>query len=346
MARYELDEFEADEIFHALVGRKADLDKRAKDLEEKDGLPEAAQAVRQRIELYMPNGEGKNARPGLLRTFAPQRDIEAETRNERERAEGERAADGSQDLFGGGAETGGGHPAGERVVLDTNTPATETDGAAETPAEKPKRSRKKKGVGVADDAVVVGSSDGPQDAEYEIIDASRRLAAGGAGEGAAVDETSEATAEGTMRDLDTLERLGRDLVNGDATLDREIYNTYAVNVSGLIVRTHPSIDAEALRAQVYEEFAESDENAHHLGYLAIRTAETVRDAMTKPIGRWRDDDETSHDSNLSNVLDGSHSTSSVDALNFGADTSDHSTDHEESDGASAAVSEGAHTEPE
>jgi hypothetical protein len=140
MARYELDELEADEVYHSLMGRKMDLDARAKSLSEKDGLPEAADAVRKRIEIYMPNGEGDAAKPGLLRLFAPQREIE----NERQAARGDetRAADGGQDLFGGGAETGGGVPAGQ------------------TEPAKPKRTRGRK-KGEPDIAPAPVSSDAP-----------------------------------------------------------------------------------------------------------------------------------------------------------------------------------------
>lgn len=132
MAHYDLDELEADEIFHALVGRKGDLDSRVKSLGEKDGLPEAAEAVRKRIELYMPSGDGDTKRVGLIRLFAPQRDLEAERENAR--AEEARDANGGQDLFGGGAETGGGTPAGGKGKAKRGKGAT-TESADTAPRQ-------------------------------------------------------------------------------------------------------------------------------------------------------------------------------------------------------------------
>lgn len=106
MASYELNDLEADEVFHALVERKSTLEKRVKSLGEQDGLPEAAEAVRKRISLYMPTGqEGDDYRPGLVRLFAPQRELDAE--RDEQRKDEERDPNGQQDIFGGGAETGG-----------------------------------------------------------------------------------------------------------------------------------------------------------------------------------------------------------------------------------------------
>lgn len=107
MGKYRLDDMEADEVYHALCDRKELLEKRKKDLLEKDGLAEASEAVDVRLRLYITDGDSV----GLIRLFAPQRDAFAQRERERQK----RDANGGADLFGGGVETGGGHPAGETV---------------------------------------------------------------------------------------------------------------------------------------------------------------------------------------------------------------------------------------
>lgn len=105
MGRFTLEELECDEIHAALVERRADLNKRKTKLIE-DGLPEAADGIDKRLRLYdQHDGPDGKARAGLVRMFAPQRDIESEAEQAR-RGEG-RNPDGQQDIFGGGAETGG-----------------------------------------------------------------------------------------------------------------------------------------------------------------------------------------------------------------------------------------------
>lgn len=105
MGRFTLEELECDEIHAALVERRADLAKRAEKLIA-DGLPEAAAGVRVRLTLYDAHeGPDQKTRAGLVRMFAPQRDIESEV--EQKRRGEQRDGNGEQDLFGGGAETGG-----------------------------------------------------------------------------------------------------------------------------------------------------------------------------------------------------------------------------------------------
>lgn len=130
MSRYELDDLESDEAYQAFVERKAMLEAIVKRLNERDGLPEAAEAVRKRIEIYMPNGQGTAERPGLLRLFGPQHHLDAERHNQQ--ADEERDANGGQDLFGGGAETGGRtrKGRGKKTQLADGTPAEEAHPAA------------------------------------------------------------------------------------------------------------------------------------------------------------------------------------------------------------------------
>lgn len=107
MGRFTLEELECDEIHAALKDRQSELTKKVSKLED-EGLPEAAEGVRVRLRLYDAHeGPGGTARTGLVRMFAPQRDIEAEAEQSRREAGEARRTDGQQDIFGGGAETGG-----------------------------------------------------------------------------------------------------------------------------------------------------------------------------------------------------------------------------------------------
>lgn len=251
MGRYELDEVEADEVYHALMGRKMDLDKTAKSLEEKEGLPEAAAQVRNRIERYMPNGEGKASRPGLLRLFAPQRDIEAEAAQGRE----ERDANGQQDAFGGGGETGGGHPAGEIVP-----------GAGATT----KRGRKGK-TKVADDQAAAPAVD----VEYEVIPEGRRL-------GGPTTPTLDTLSDAGRDALNRLEGIAANLLDGPATIDAGEFTDEAVRVLELMPSINPGIDLAIASAHLTGEYRDSPENAHHLAYYVKRQTDALRDEPPAP----------------------------------------------------------------
>lgn len=114
MGRFTLDELECDEIHAAVIERRADLNKRKTKLLE-DGLPEAAEGIDKRLRLYdSHDGPDGVARAGLVRLFAPQRDIESDV-------EQQRRTDGQQDIFGGGAETGGAPRTGSAKV-DSSAP--------------------------------------------------------------------------------------------------------------------------------------------------------------------------------------------------------------------------------
>lgn len=123
MARFTLDELECDEIHAALIERRDDLNKRKTKLLE-DGLPEAADGVGTRLRLYDGHdGPDGQPRAGLVRMFAPQRDIEAEVDQARR---GEtRDRDGQQDIFGGGAETGGRTKAASASTVPADTAGAE-----------------------------------------------------------------------------------------------------------------------------------------------------------------------------------------------------------------------------
>ncbi len=247
MATHKLDEYECEEIYHALLGRKMDLDKRAKDLEEKDGLPEAAAAVRTRIELYMPNGKGKGARPGLIRQFAPQHDIEAEARN----AAPERDPNGQQDAFGGGAATGGGHPAGE-IVKDV------------PPIKRPRR---KKGV-----TIEATEHTETVDVAYEIVSEERRLGSGPAVEGA----TLEALTPAALDALGRAETIAEGLLAGPAWIIDEEFDAEANRVLPLLGAINPNMEIDAAGAQLRGDYRMASDNAHRLAYYVKRITDAVR----------------------------------------------------------------------
>lgn len=140
MGRFVLDELECDEIHAALIERRADLNKRKTKLLE-DGLPEAAEGIDKRLRLYdSHDGPDSKPRAGLVRMFAPQRDVESEAEQTG------RDRDGQQDIFGGGAETGGARRAGGATTVDSSAPGDN-----------------------AGDEVI--------DVDYEIIPEGRRIAA-------------------------------------------------------------------------------------------------------------------------------------------------------------------------
>lgn len=253
MARYTLDEIESDEVYHALAARKLDLDKLAKTLEERDGLPEAAQQVRNRIALYMPNGEGRDTRPGLIRLFAPQRDIEAEAQANRD----ERSPDGQQDAFGGGAATGGGHPAGEVVP----------GGAA------PKKSRKRKGsAAVAGDAGEGASSESPgevTDVDFEVIPEARRLVS------ASTPTLANLPPDG-LDALDRLESIAANLLDGPPTITPADFDAEAVRVFELLPKVNPGLDLDYAGEVFNGEFRNSDGNAHSIAFFVKRQTDAIR----------------------------------------------------------------------
>lgn len=245
MAHYDLDELEADEIFHALVGRKGDLDSRVKSLGEKDGLPEAAEAVRKRIELYMPSGEGDAKRVGLIRLFAPQRDLEDERENAR--AEQERDPSGGQDLFGGGAETGGGTPAGGR-------------------------GKAKRGKGATNNGATNNGADAAPSQETPDTPS-------------LTDPVAQAIADPIALALEQLAGLAIDLLAGDVKVEPEIFRGYAIPVLDLLPKANDAIDRDVMTAMVNGDLAGMEDNAHALAHFIQRNVDAIREAREKPIGR-------------------------------------------------------------
>lgn len=272
MARHILDEMECDEIYHALLGRKADLDKRAKDLEEKDGLPEAAQAVRVRIALYLPGEDGKS--PGLLKRFAAQRDLTTEAKD----ADQERDPTGQQDAFGGGAETGGGPKAGEKGTVP-----------------KKSASAKKKGDGKSTAATATvkaadAKADEVTDAEYEIIPEGRRLGGGGlenvGAPSAGFPSSSSVPTDGPApltdpKVLDAISRLDTisdALKQGPSGLSDDDFRAEGARVLELMAVANPNMDVAFATVHVNEELRSAgDGNAHALAYFVDRIT-----ALLKP----------------------------------------------------------------
>lgn len=124
MGRFTLEELECDEIHAALKDRQGELTKKVSKLED-EGLPEAAEGVRMRLRLYDSHeGPGGTARAGLVRMFAPQRDIESEAEQARRNAGEARNPKGQQDMFGGGAETGG-RPRGAAASVPSDNAGAE-----------------------------------------------------------------------------------------------------------------------------------------------------------------------------------------------------------------------------
>ncbi|HET9012231.1 MAG TPA: hypothetical protein VFN38_10490 [Gemmatimonadaceae bacterium] len=111
MDRPKISEEEREEIHTALLERKEKLDKLREKAEDAK-VPGAAEAYDKILALYIDTGEGA----GLTRLFAYQPDMRDESRYGEERD-----ANGGQDLFGGGAETGGAQALG--TIWPEGTPA-------------------------------------------------------------------------------------------------------------------------------------------------------------------------------------------------------------------------------
>lgn len=110
----EITEEERAEIFTALRERKENLEKLEKKTQEAsipvDRFEERLALYRDRDELVTgDNGTEKHMRPGLLAIFAPTPELSTEALENQQRKVGDPA-----DLFGGGAETGGGHKPGRK----------------------------------------------------------------------------------------------------------------------------------------------------------------------------------------------------------------------------------------
>lgn len=161
-----IDEQQRAEIFTALQDRKAAIAKHAKDLT-KDGIADAAAVVERRLALYTTNGPSV----GLLAMFALQTDLD----EERTKAGEVRDPEGQQDIFGGGAETGAGHPAGEHGFLDkfgTVHPTQEEADAANAADESSETSGGAASGVLPFRALNAGEHAGsePEDADFTIDD--------------------------------------------------------------------------------------------------------------------------------------------------------------------------------
>lgn len=111
----DISEEERAEIFTALRERKENLEKLEKKTQEAsipiDRFEERLALYRDRDELVKAEGgpTEKHLRPGLLAIFAPTPELSTEALENQTRDVNDPA-----DLFGGGAETGGGHKAGRK----------------------------------------------------------------------------------------------------------------------------------------------------------------------------------------------------------------------------------------
>lgn len=103
----EIDDAQRAEILVALIDRKAAIAKHVKDLT-KDSLGDVAAVAERRLALYTTQ-TGAGGRVGLVAMFSLAPDLD----EERVKAGEVRDPEGQQDIFGGGAATGGGNPAGE-----------------------------------------------------------------------------------------------------------------------------------------------------------------------------------------------------------------------------------------
>jgi hypothetical protein len=255
MARFQLDEMECDEIYHALLERKQSLDKIAKKLEEDEGLPEAAQQVRKRISLYVSDDATKKV--GLTQRFKPQSDLTTEAHDV-----DDRDPDRQQDAFGGGAETGGGHKAGETV--------------------KGAKKAKKKGDGKSAAATATvkaadaKANDDVTDADFEIIPEGRRLN-GGPAESAPAQNDAPPIAPKVLDAVNRVDQIAEGLLAGPAAINDDEYTAELSRVLELVPAMNPNIDRGYLEAHLGQELRGSSEgNAHALAYFLQRQVSAIR----------------------------------------------------------------------
>jgi hypothetical protein len=111
----DISEEERVEIYTALQERKEALEKLSKETDKKH-VP--TDRIDERLAIYRDGDQIVNnekcVRPGLISLFAPEPQLSTEARAAKDG--GKRDPNGGADLFGGGTETGGGHPPGEKGV--------------------------------------------------------------------------------------------------------------------------------------------------------------------------------------------------------------------------------------
>lgn len=181
----ELDEDQRQEVKNALLDRRDDLEKLIKDSQKKHAPNKYAEKL---LLLYADSETVDRERgsrrtiPGLLALFADEPELSTQTA-----AGFERTTDSDPDLFGGGSEQGGGHPAGETGILDRRGvlhPTREAVDAANAAyeAEESAEREREGGIGAepAEGATLrlLGKGDGADEgggtdgipADYEIVD--------------------------------------------------------------------------------------------------------------------------------------------------------------------------------